>query len=665
MTRKQRLAFLTVSLLTLLAAGRLTLGSFDFVFRDFWFSAGLLLLILLSVVDQPHFSKDSNVFLNGIAGLIALLSVTPRARDSLWVLFFVWSWYLVVTSYAAMLKRSSRLEFESRTLQLVSRINRSIGRPEALFSAFFLWGIFTQFGQNSRPFAALMWFWAIFIILDLRTVSAHLGKWLDQLGAEPPSPIGRISGFVSPRIAEAELTSRAPQDVLGRRVGIVGDRGRRIAIATVIDDRVLAGRRRIRMGIVEQTDKWQQLASERHSSRPIVFVESLNDDDRTGDPITLVDRGSTIGSLVVRVNPGVALEAGDILWTRLPSGIDAFYQIVSASITEDALGGDDALHYITVTASQLGRWLPDRAEFEPVSWVAPAGALVRRVSPAVQIGAVPEGRLRVGGVPNSPFPVHVSLGDVVTHNTAILGVTGSGKSYLCLHLVEGFVQSQIKVLVLDLSRQYWTMLTPLGPSAIRNRAELATWLGGPSALGVYQFADSDNFTLTTAQFVETCFQHFRDNIVLRAGVDEPARLCIVMEEAHSLIPEWNQVATRDDSNNVNRTARTILQGRKYGMGCIVVSQRTANVTKTILNQCNSVFALQCFDQTGLDFLTNYMGTDYARAISDLPTRQAILVGKASSSRRPIRFLIDDFGVRWIAQTPPQANQHNEPDADAG
>src|SRR5258708_35523253 len=86
------------------------------------------------------------------------------------------------------------------------------------------------------------------------------------------------------------------------------------------------------------------------------------------------------------------------------------------------------------------------------------------------------------------------------------------------------------------------------------------------------------------------------------------------------------------------------------MGSLVVTQRTANVTKTILNQCNTIFALQSFDQTGLDFLKNYMGEEYSRTISTLPVRTAVLVGKASSSTRPILFQIEDFTNRWKSES---------------
>jgi len=56
-------------------------------------------------------------------------------------------------------------------------------------------------------------------------------------------------------------------------------------------------------------------------------------------------------------------------------------------------------------------------------------------------------------------------------------------------------------------------------------------------------------------------------------ITDQAKLCIVFEEAHSLIPEWNAVASEGDKAATNGTAKAILQGRKYGLGCLVITQR--------------------------------------------------------------------------------------------
>lgn len=70
-----------LSLLVLLIVGWVIEGSFDFLLNDFWFAAGFLLLITLSLVDQPHFSKDSNIFVNAITAGMSLLLVPDSERN--------------------------------------------------------------------------------------------------------------------------------------------------------------------------------------------------------------------------------------------------------------------------------------------------------------------------------------------------------------------------------------------------------------------------------------------------------------------------------------------------------------------------------------------------------------------------------------------------------
>lgn len=114
-----------------------------------------------------------------------------------------------------------------------------------------------------------------------------------------------------------------------------------------------------------------------------------------------------------------------------------------------------------------------------------------------------------------------------------------------------------------------------------------------------------------------------------------AKYLIVFEEAHSLVPEWNSTANKGDDSASNGTAKVILQGRKYGLGSLVVTQRTANISKSILNQCNTIFAMRVFDDTGKAFLENYIGSDYANTLPTLEERSAIVVGKALRLKQPV------------------------------
>ena len=129
--------------------------------------------------------------------------------------------------------------------------------------------------------------------------------------------------------------------------------------------------------------------------------------------------------------------------------------------------------------------------------------------------------------------------------------------------------------------------------------------------------------------------------VQKLGMTNKAQVCLVYEEAHSLVPEWNSIAAEGDKAATNGTARAILQGRKYGLGCLLVTQRTANVTKTILNQCNTVFAMRTFDDTGKEFLSNYIGSGYASKLPSLREREAVFYGRASSCENPVMIRLND------------------------
>ncbi|HLA14267.1 MAG TPA: hypothetical protein VJZ25_04520 [Gemmatimonadaceae bacterium] len=150
-------------------------------------------------------------------------------------------------------------------------------------------------------------------------------------------------------------------------------------------------------------------------------------------------------------------------------------------------------------------------------------------------------------------------------------------------------------------------------------------------------------------------------VVSGLGMTEDVRLCIVYEEAHTLVPEWNSAVGDGDRAAANGTARAILQGRKYGMGCLLITQRTANVTKTILNQCNSVFAMRTFDDTGKEFLANYVGRSYADVLPNLSERHAIFFGRASQCEHPVLMRANDraaFVQVFRAAHPPAVPGNN-------
>ena len=281
--------------------------------------------------------------------------------------------------------------------------------------------------------------------------------------------------------------------------------------------------------------------------------------------------------------------------------------------------------------------------------------------------AAPDHPRAVGFFPDTAYPITLDIQQLVTHNAAILGILGAGKSFLALELVERMILQRLKIVVLDLTSQYAPQLAPYydsqaqqpnleqlqqaGPPGKTNckqnvaeggsvqafqallKQQLAAFMVDPTAkLRFYNPTtfevwrqDSKPFSgvaFEMAQLTPTEITRIITEVCLDVCSDamsDQARLCIVYEEAHSLIPEWNAVVAEGDRAAANGTSKAILQGRKFGLGCLVITQRTANVTKTILSQYNTVFALRVFDATGMEFLRNYVGDDYANVLSALET----------------------------------------------
>ena len=154
-----------------------------------------------------------------------------------------------------------------------------------------------------------------------------------------------------------------------------------------------------------------------------------------------------------------------------------------------------------------------------------------------------------------------------------------------------------------------------------------------AALAVVELTEIANTRATlraTELYLSTVFAWARANRQAR-------RILLVLEEAHTIIPEMNVFGFDKGGTQavVARMGQIALQGRKYGVGLLLISQRTALVSKTLLSQCNTVFSFALVDKTSLDYLSNVFSSEHVSVVSSLPSRQAVAHGVGVLSDRPI------------------------------
>lgn len=107
-------------------------------------------------------------------------------------------------------------------------------------------------------------------------------------------------------------------------------------------------------------------------------------------------------------------------------------------------------------------------------------------------------------------------------------------------------------------------------------------------------------------------------------------IAIFCDEAHLYIPSSSESSM--DIQSVGSFERIAKEGRKYGVGLVVISQRPSEVNKTVLSQCNNFVAMRLTnadDQVVIKRLLPDSLGDYAEMLPILDIGEAIVVGDAS------------------------------------
>ncbi len=132
---------------------------------------------------------------------------------------------------------------------------------------------------------------------------------------------------------------------------------------------------------------------------------------------------------------------------------------------------------------------------------------------------------------------------------------------------------------------------------------------------------------------------------------------LVFEEAHNYLP---QVATEHNHAARRTVERIAKEGRKYGVSCMIVSQRPSELSETILSQCNNFITLRLTNPTDQNYVKKLVPDSFSGLFDILPTLrpgEALIIG--DSTPLPVRVLLDypapppdsadiKFYDKWVA-----------------
>lgn len=162
------------------------------------------------------------------------------------------------------------------------------------------------------------------------------------------------------------------------------------------------------------------------------------------------------------------------------------------------------------------------------------------------------------------------------------------------------------------------------------------WIGSEKPITILDLSGVP--TSLTNNIVGILLRILYDGLFWSRNLKEGGRLrplLLVMEEAHSYLNDNFQGAA---SSIVQRIVK---EGRKYGIGAMIVSQRPSEINPTILSQCGTFFAMRLSNHTDRSHITGAITDNLEGLTNMLPilrTGEALILGEAV--KLPMRTMIE-------------------------
>ena len=691
LSQKSRLVAIVIYIWVLLNISGLITGEWfpEESGKRLWLLSGIGLWVFI-LISSPWFSPPRDSLANAITAGLLLSSIDFKNVDLLKTELNIFRWVTVgfagmiaITAVIAMILREADPVKQPyiRFLSKISyRISDSLGRGEIIFTAPALISII---GFYQGALIQILWLtFSWILLLTVKPVELLL-RLITQFSLiyksrEKIEFIGTISRVDNPNIIRVALTTFEqwqPKTVVvaclpnGAQVNV-------LCLFSHLDDARLVGtgffQDSLKSPIVGLTPGKVYQKEKEDSEAADRIVNELSGLDGGASLVGIVVEDSNISTIKFEVSPHVPLEEGRLIFCK-QGDETVFYQILDARTAEESFENNPRGKHV-VSATQLG-CLDKQKGFAKYGWLPAMNSpvFVPKQPVAFDIPSPQKDEFVIGNIPGSEISVRASFSDLLEYHTAVLGVTGTGKTELVFDIIKQALSMGTKVFCVDFTNEYMSRLSERNPQVLgldQKQAEeleqklfaveigqyrasqekeafknfideirepvgktIEAFLSSEgSALGIFELPEITNTKATlkaTELYLSSIMEWARKNRRAR-------KTLVVLEEAHTIIPETAGSGFDYDTQwVVGRISQIALQGRKYGVGLLIVSQRTALVSKSILSQCNTCITFSLVDKTSLDYLANVYSSAHVQSIPNLRFLEAMAYGKAIRSERPL------------------------------
>jgi len=646
------------------------------------FSA-LVMLSFITLFLEHFFTKPSDVLASTISILLLLSPLRNQlSKFGIWFdIFYIYNLLLLLTALIALLlldEAKSSISRQNKVSLGLKRFATFFGNGRFLYFCLFFLTLLFYVDSQTKPFLWLFCYATVIILIDPKKFVLLSTK----KATSNENDIGEIFGVQSKNTFLVKLyKDRVPIhrfDCVVFLYAIGGSQQKHRGV--ILDIYNLNEEKWAKVMSCNSFCRTRKRQPNTNLRENVVYEMGACDNaDFSKRFVGVVLERSEIEKIRFEYSDRVPVLQGDLLQIQI-NGKTTLYQILQGLTDIELLESKNEAGIIVGEAIQLGVWNSERRTFDKYGWVPSMNSPIFRAID-IDMPNIEEGERQIGTIPNTNYPILMNINDAIKHHIAILGITGSGKSVFARKLISDVMAQGTKVICVDFTNEYRSKFpkveniiqenvlegetisqanrifshiewisNELGEySNKQNKPEIAKrmkaiqaefskaiedYLTGKANLILFELPDVSN-TTSILEYTRWFFHVLFD--MAKKHKNFGKRVCVVIEEAHTVVPEWNFIGERDKhaGSLVNCISQIALQGRKYNVGFIIIAQRTANVSKTVLTQCNTIIAFQQFDKTSTEFLSNYMGGEMAKTLPQLGLYQAIAVGKGFRTGIPL------------------------------
>jgi hypothetical protein len=437
-----------------------------------WLLSGLSLW-LLSLLSAPWFIPPRDALANGIAVICILVtaelnSVTVFQHQ---LNFLRWS----AVGYSALITTGGLVallvhdkDHHSPLGRLVFRLANTFGRAELLYTPPAVLSIIGAYQDSFPTIGSLVILWTAFVVArPIERLIALRRQW--QIDTNPQRDnlaVGFIERIDDPNIVRVRLHKRTSWRPGSLHIAALSDGNQQFVLGLfdqVQGAEVMGTGLCVAQAAADELIEAvkNQVYSTHDQERAAQFIENLSG-TKGAELIGFTVENSTIGTLRFEVAAISELSEGDAVFTKV-AGRDVFYQILDAETTEETFDKNPRGTHI-VKAVQLGCYDP-ASGFTKHPWLpAMNSPLFWAKSQKFPQSLVSKDEFVIGDVPSTNIGVVAKIPELVEYHTAILGVTGTGKTELALDIVRESWARGVKVFCVDFTGEYRVRLADLDPS---------------------------------------------------------------------------------------------------------------------------------------------------------------------------------------------------------